>query len=738
MEPQRPLGTMKKKTLPAASPLAAALAFALASPAFAAPVAEASATASTDATADAAAAERKPTELEGVEVTGQNIEPTSPKLTQPLLDTPQTISVIESKVINQRAATTLREVLRNVSGISLVAGEGGGQQGDNLRIRGFGAGTDLFVDGMRDPAQYSRDPFNVEQVEVVKGPASAQSGRGSTGGSVNLVSKAPRLRDFANASLLLGTDATRRVQVDLNEGTSETTGVRVAAMHHEADFEGRDQVRTRRSGIAPTIGFGLGTDTRGTVGIFHLREDGIPDYGLPLVHGHMVPGVDAENFYGFRDLNVERTRTTIGTFRIEHDFSDEVTLRNQLRRSLNDRHSIVTPPREPRIAENDVRVNPTGRTTDFKSLTNQTDLTLRLGHDSDVAHTIVAGIELGREETDNQALTFPTPGSLGWRVSLTDPVFDFYPGTQANGDRTESLGKTLAVYAFDTIEIGEQWQLSGGVRHDRYDARSDLTTAAGVTTRSQREDTFNSVRAAVVYKPLPNGSIYFGYGTSFNPSAETGVLSSSPTASNPVALPPEENRSFELGTKWDLLAQRLQLSAAWFRTDKTNARTRELSTLPFALDGEQRVQGVELGAIGRISERWDVIAGYTYMDSEILESASVDPATGLPNEEGNPIGNTPKHSASLWTTYRFDGGWEIGVGAQHLGARTVSNTVTDELPAYTLFDAMVGWRASDHWDLRLNLLNLADKFYLERVHAGGSHGVPGSGRTAMLSINYTF
>ena len=720
---------MKKNNLPA-SRLAAALALALAGPAFAA----------TDASADAAAAERKPTELENVEVVGQAVtEPTSPKLPAPLLDTPQTISIVPAKVIQQRAATSLREVLRNVSGISLVAGEGGGAQGDNMRIRGFGAGTDLFVDGMRDPAQYSRDPFNTEAVEVSKGPASVYSGRGSTGGSINMVSKTPRLRDFANASLLLGTDHTRRLGVDLNEGIGETTAFRLNAMHHEADVAGRDVTETERTAIAPTIGFGLGTGTRATLGLLHMQEKGIPDYGLPLLHGQMVEGVDENNWYGFRNLNTERTRAGVGTFRFEHDFSDTVTLRNQSRYGNYSRDSIVTPPREPRVAQNDVRINPTGRDTDNTNWINQTDLLVDINGGA-VEHSILAGVEISSEEIDNQAITFPTPaGPLGWRESLTDPDPNLqYTGTRTLGDRTESRGDTTAIYVFDTVEIGPKWLLSGGVRHDRFDARSDITKPDGMQTREEREDSFTSARAGVVYKPAPNGSVYAAWGTSFNPSAEAGVLSSTPTASNPSTLPPEKNRSFEIGTKWDVLGRKLQLNAAIFRTDKTNARTRELSTLPFALDGEQRVQGVEFGAIGKITGNWDVFAGYTYLDSEVLSSASVDPVTGLPNEEGNRLGGTPRHSASVWTTWRLGESLEIGAGAQYIGERTVSTTVVDELPAYLLVDAMVGWQANEHWDLRLNLFNLGDKFYLERVHNGGSHGVPGGGRTTMLSINYAF
>lgn len=717
---------MHTKKIPAAAPLAAALALALSVPAFAA-----------DPSLDAE--KRKPTDLDQVEVIGQGItETSSPKHTQPLLNTPQTITVVPSKVIEQRAATSLREVLRNVSGISLVAGEGGGQQGDNLRIRGFGAGTDLFVDGIRDVAQYSRDPFNIEAVEVSKGPASAYSGRGSTGGSINLVSKAPRLREFANASLLFGTDQTKRLSADFNQPLGETSAFRVNVMTHEATVEGRDVVETERFGIAPTLSFGLGTDTRATISYFHMKEEGIADYGLPLVHGEMIPGIDTSNWYGFRDLNTEETRADIGTFKIEHDFGDTATLRNQTRYGRNERYSIVTPPRDPRIAQNDVRVNPTGRDSENTGWINQTDLTLRFGSD-DVRHTIVTGLEIARENFDNLALSFPAPGTLGYRNVLSAPNPDVpFTGPRTAGNLTENRADTLAVYAFDTIELGEHWQLNGGVRHDRFEADSVTITPAGARTAVERDDSFTSWRGAVVYKPRANGSVYAAYGTSFNPSAESGVISAAPaanaapTANASALVAPEENRSIELGTKWDLLGARLQLNAALFRTDKTNARTPGLpGELPTVLDGEQRVQGVELGAIGKLTEDWDIFAGYTRLDSEVLHSNN-------PLEQGNPIGNTPEHSFSLWTTYRLPGNVEIGAGAQYIGERTVSTTVTTELPSYWLFDAMVGWQANEHWDLRLNLFNLDDEFYLERVHGGGSHGVPGAGRTAMLSVNYKF
>lgn len=713
-------------TSPILAPLTGAILLALASPVLADPT---------------AGADPDARQLDRVKVTGQRIaQPSSPKLGQPLLDTPQTITVVPARIIEQRAATSLREVLRNVSGISLVAGEGGAAQGDNLRIRGFAANTDLFVDGARDIAQYSRDPFNLESVEVVKGPASAYSGRGSTGGSVNLVSKAPRLREFAGASLLLGTDQTRRITADINQPVGETSAFRLNVMAHEATVADRDVVETERFGFAPSFAFGLGTDTRVTASYFHLKEDGIPDYGLPLVAGVQPVELDRSNWYGFRSLNTEETRTDVGTLRVEHAFNDALKLHNQLRYSRSDRYSIVTAPRSPSVATDQVSINPTGRDSGNTQLINQTDLTWRFGN-AGMRHTVIAGLELSREDFENQAIAFSGPGGVPTSVRpnttrLRAPNPDqVYLGTRSLGAFSDSRGDTIAAYVFDTIELGERWQLNGGLRHDRFGAESETRATTGLRTTVRRDDSFTSGRLGVVFKPAPNGSIYAAYATSFNPSAEGGVIGADPTApsANASALvAPEENRSVEVGTKWELNDGRLQLNAALFRTDKTHARTPGLPGEPFTvLDGEQRVRGLELGAIGQVTERWDVFAGYTWMDSEILRSNN-------PLEQGQRIGNTPGHSASLWTTYRLPGNIEIGAGAQYIGERAVSSTVATDLPAYWLTDAMIAWKASDTLDFRLNLFNLDDAFYLERLHAGGAHGVPGAGRTAMLTVNFTF
>ena len=651
----------------------------------------------------------------------------SPKYTEPLRDTPQTINVVPSTVIEERAATSLRDVLRNVPGISLVAGEGGGPQGDSLRIRGFAANTDLFVDQMRDPAQYNRDPFFVEQVEVVKGPSSTYVGRGSTGGSVNLVTKTPRLGAFVDGIATLGTDETMRGTIDVNQplaplGFTALGGAafRLAAMAHDSETAGRDVVEDTRYGFAPSLVFGLGRPTRVTLSGLYFEEHNIPDYGLPLVGGQPVADLDRSNFYGFRNLNTEDVTVEMTTLEIEHDLNESVTLRNQLRREYATRFSIVSPPRNPNVAAGTVTRNPTGRDGDTEFWINQTDATLRFAT-GPLGHTVVTGIELADEHAENQRITFAGAPLDNLFNPNPDAAFT---GTRTPQAKTDVEADTFAYYLFDTIKIGENWQVLGGARWDRFAAdfkQDDIELS--------RVDRFWSTRGAVVYKPAPNGSIYAGYGTSFNPSAEALSLSADVSSNAFVGLDPEENESYELGTKWDLLDESLSVNFAVFRTEKTNARTEDPDVDVVVLQGTQRVEGFEIGLAGNVTDTIQVIGGYAYMRSEILSSVNAA-------EVGNPVGNTPKHTFTLWATWETPWNLQLGAGGQFVGRRTVSNSNPNRVPAYAVFDAMAAYHLTESIDIRLNVLNITDKFYFERLHGGGSHGVPGAGRTALVSFAF--
>jgi catecholate siderophore receptor len=675
----------------------------------------------------------------------------SPRYTEPLRDIPQTITVVPRAVMEQQNATTLRDVLRNVPGISFQAGEGGVPAGDNLSIRGFSARTDMFVDGVRDFGGYSRDPFNVEQVEVVKGPASSYAGRGSTGGSINLVSKRPTLDPFYAGSVGFGTAEYKRLTLDVNQPITKSpidgTALRLNGMWTDSGVAGRDVVENERFGIAPSVTFGLGTPTRVTLSYFQLQQDNIPDYGIPWVpantgplaaYSNEAPPVDFSNFYGLKDKDFEKTRTYIPSVLVEHDFNESFSLRNMTRFGLNDRDSVITAPRFVDLdpSTNSVShgnlVNRQNQSRDMVDSiwANQTDFTSRFPTWK-LDHTLVTSFEFAHETSENyQRAGSPVPQTTLFNPNPSDPYpFDLV----RTGLRTEAKSETLAASLFDTIKINEQWQVVGGVRFDHFALDYQTNANARTGTTFERTDDMVSWRGGLVYKPLKNSTIYGAYGTSFNPSAEGLTLSSAATAANNFDTDPEESRTFELGTKWDLFENRLSLSLAVFRTEKTNARTEDPADPNdvVVLDGEQRVDGIEIGAAGRITEDWQVFAGYAHMRSKVTESRNS-------LEVGNEINNTPENSFSLWTTYQLPWHLEIGAGMQYVDSRFSNNNreTRREAPGYVTFDAMAGWTPHDRFNLRLNVYNLADEEYIDRV--GGGHFVPGAGTSATLTANFKF
>jgi len=651
----------------------------------------------------------------------------SVKRTETILDTPQSITVVPEKVIQEQAATTLRDVLRNVPGITFGAGEGGGGQGEQLRIRGFTANSDLYVDGIRDatPAN-NRDPFNLEQVEVVKGAASAYSGRGSTGGTVNMVSKAPRMQAFTAGTLTVGTASTKRVTADINrplEGIGiDGTAVRLNVMAHDAGVSGRDEVENQRWGVAPSIAFGLGTPTRVMLSALYSKDDNVPDYGLPVLSG-VIPPVDRSNWYGIRGLNQEKQEYGTVTLQIEHDAADWISLRNQTRYSEATRFNIVTIPRFPAgtvafTPATTVNRGQNGRDTKTISVVTQTDATLKF-KTGVLDHALVVGFDLSHEKYTQRGLTISGTAPA---ANLFNPNYNVAgPGWSYSGARTRNTGRDFGLYAIDTVKIGEQWEVVGGARYDNFKADTNTGTAT-----YSLSDTMVSWQGAVVYKPVKTVSLYASASTSFNPSVEAAQSSLSATT---VSLKPQENLSYEVGAKWDAIPDRLQLTAALFRTEKTNVRETDAAGTTVILDGERRVQGIELGVVGNITDTWQVIGGYSYQDSEITKAVRY---------VGNEMANTPKNSFSLWSTYRLPHDITVGGGLQYVGKRQLNDANTATLDEYLLVDAMVSYQITDAVGLQLNAQNLFDKEYFDRAHGGGAHVIPGQGRTILLSTNLRF
>lgn len=682
----------------------------------------------------------------------------SKKYTAPLRETPKSITVIPQQVIRDTGATSLVDALRTTPGITFGAGEGGNPAGDRPIIRGFNAESDVFIDGMRDVASQSREIFNVESIEVSKGPGSAFTGAGSTGGSLNLVSKTAKLGNAYNGGFTWGSDQTKRTTLDLNQQMTDTSAFRLNLMKHEANVAGRDAVDVSRWGVAPSFAFGLGTDTRLTVGYYHVETDDMPDYGIPLTlspnrskHNVDKPAnVNRDNFYGLTGRDYRQTSNDSGTIKLEHDLNDSLTVSNSFRMSRSTLDYIVTNPDDSKgnVANGSVYRGAKSRNSTSSGWINQTDLSAKFNTGA-IEHSLVTGLEFSYQDTHNRPylLTSSASGTRcnralfnsGDCTSLYNPT----PGDNWNGTITDSKAftdtdtKTAAAYVFDTLKFNEQWSLNLGLRYDNYQvessgfANASSTAPAGSFSRQNTSDLVN-YQIGVVYNPLPNGSIYAAYSTSSNPAGETSGNGGLELAANNSSLDPEKNRNYEIGTKWDFFGDDLSLTAALFRTEKTNARINDPDGgTTQVLDGEQQVNGLELTYTGKLTRNWRVFGGYTYMDSEVVK-------TTLAADEGNRMPSTPRNNFTFWSTYDLvPDKLTVGAGATFVDSQfgNVANSV--EIPSYWRYDAMASYRLTKNVDLQLNVQNLADKRYFDQVfQTHYAHVAPG--RTALLSANFHF
>lgn len=651
----------------------------------------------------------------------------STKYTEPLRNTPQTITVISKEVMEQQGATTLRDVLKNVPGLTITAGEGGNPAGDNLTLRGFSARNDIFIDGVRDLSPQSRDPFNLEQVDVVKGPGSVYTGRGSTGGSINLLNKTPGLRKSFGGTLDFGTDRTRRATADVNVPFGDSVAFRLNLLAHHSGVAGRDVVEFDRWGVAPSLTLGLGKPTRFTASYYKLKQNNISDYGIPwvpatnnaLVEFRDRPApVPRNTFYGLRDRDFEKLNSDLLTLKFERDFDDNLSLRNQLRYANSSRDSIATPPRF--ANNNSTAINRELRSwqTEDHVWDNQTDFLARFSTGT-IEHSLVTGLNFTRENNTRKTRTAPNMLTTLLNPNADDVFTSPITVSPIVGDVTAN---SQAVYLFDTAKFGQKWELNGGLRWDRFDADGITTTGVPVS----RVDRMLSVRAGAVFKPLPQGAVYASYGTSLNPSLEGLSYNTANTV-----IDPEKTYTVEAGSKWDFFSGRMLLSGAVFRVEKQNARTPGVSPgdPPQVLEGKQRVNGLELSVEGNVTRAWQVLAGYTFLDSKTVDS-------NVPAEIGKELVNTPPRSFNVWTTYRLPSNFHFGGGARFVDRRFGNTINTRLVDAYWTFDVMASYPVSRHVDLKLNIYNLTDKFYFDRI--GGGHIVPGPGRAAMLSTSFRF
>lgn len=637
----------------------------------------------------------------------------SPKRTAPLEDTPATITVVPGELMTQQGASSLRDVLRNVPSITINAGEGGSTPGDNFNVRGFSARSDMFVDGVRDMGGYSRDAFNLEQVEVAEGPASAYTGRGSTGGSINMVTKTPHLDGEHSLTGAGGSADQRRVTADLNQPLEPlglgSSAARLNAMWHDGGVAGLDVVQKEGWGVAPSLAFGLGSPTQLTLSYSHTEQDDIPTYGVQSFD--RVPPIDTDRFFGLRSLDFEHVKADRANARLTHHFGGSLRLSNQLTSGRSKGDRIVT-----YAALEDGERKPKSHITDDEIVSNQTNISASFMTGA-LEHDLSAGVDIAHEASRFGHYTISDPPPAVTDFHNPDPALDYNPIVTETPDARRVTANSVGAYAFDTFRLGEEWTLNGGLRWDSYRPHYADSVSQPVASANAV-----SIQAGVVYKPTHAGSVYAAYSTSFNPSIQNLAYESVKSGD----LEPERNRSIEIGSKWMLFKERLLATLALFRTDKSNARTPDPEDPEVnILDGKQRVQGVEVGASGQLTNEWSLFAGYTYMDGKYLES-------GDASEVGTELLNVPEHAANIWTSFELPWRLQVGGGVRYVDRRLLRGTTY--VPSYHTFDAEADYQVNEHLGLRLNIYNLTD----ERFYDSGRFWVPGPSRSVMLATTVNF
>jgi catecholate siderophore receptor len=742
----------------------------------------------TAAAANAQTATDEPKTLPKVSVAAPEPEATpkvdrvsSPKFTQDLIDTPQTIAVVSKEVLQQQGATSLSQALRNTPGVTFLLGENGNTAtGDSIFMRGFDTQGSIFIDGIRDLGSVTRDTFNTEQVEIAKGPAGPDYGRGAASGYVNLASKVPVAESFASGTASYGTSSNGRITGDLNhrvEGSG--TAFRVNVMGQDGEVDGRDFIERKGWAFAPSLAFGLEGDTRAYFYLLHTEQDNTPDGGVPTIglDGYYnaafdrnplppaVPGVNAgvvpdpvdrENFYGLAS-DFEEIKGTMFTARFEHDFSDNVSIRNTSRYGKLRQFYVLSGVNALTATSPDPELWTVARTRQSKFqentlLTNQTNVTANLNLGG-LDHAITGGFEFISEEQFN-----PTYVGLGTPITPANVYNpnrnDVQPGYAPvrNGVYTRGETQTAGVYVFDTMKFATRWELTGGFRVDSFDTNFDgasLSTALTnptlpvgtlVPTSLQVEDTLFSYKVGLLFKPAENGSIYLSTATSQQPPGGNNfLLSTAANNANRFDLEPTEGTNLELGTKWELRDGALAVTAAVFRSANKNELIPDpVDNTVFIQVGERRVEGIELGLAGKITDNWEVSAGIAKMDTEVVRGSST--------QTGQQINWSPDLTFSSWTVYKTPFGLSIGGGARYVDtvARSI-NSSNDPIrtplltaPDYWVVDVMAAYAINDKVSLQLNGYNLTDEEYLGTLNNGGSRYLPGTPRSALLTVNFEF
>ncbi|SDH99245.1 catecholate siderophore receptor [Pseudomonas benzenivorans] len=651
------------------------------------------------------------------------------KIDAPLRDIPQSVSVIPQSLIKDQGAQSMEDVLKNVPGVGLSNGDG---QRDQVTIRGFSAIGDQYIDGIRDDALYFRDLSNIEQVEVIKGPAAVLYGRGSSGGLINSVTKKPSFDPKQEIGVSFDSEGKKRTQFDAGWADRQQgdKALRVTGAFEDSDTF-RDDGYTERKAIAPSAFFKLSDDLELNLGASYLYDKRLIDFGIPALDGRPVK-VDRDKRFGSADPDDDYTRSEVYSFTagIDYRLNDAWTLSNTSRYyhydlDRNNTLADSSPTRFVTAANGEllVKLNRGNVQRKEDGWFNQTELKQQ-AEIAGMAHNLLYGIELGRQEKGQVVYSQSNVAQVPvFRDGLVDVAFQANRLT-ARGVNTQD---TAGLYVQDLVELAPHWKALLGVRYDEFEQNYDNALNGSSLARTDRTW---SPRAGLVYQPDEMQSYYASVSRSYQPSAEMFALS---TANQD--LEPEETTNYEVGAKWDWLDDRLSVTAALFRLERTNIKTTDpANPAQLVLAGEQRTDGFETTVSGKLGDNWQVYGGYAFLDAEISKSNSL--TNGVPNEGQVPT-LTPRHSANLWLVRSLTPEWRVGMGANYVGERYTALDNVTKMPGYTTADAALFYEL-EQWDMALRLRNIFDKEYYASAHGSVDLITPGAPRSLELSANYRF
>jgi catecholate siderophore receptor len=642
------------------------------------------------------------------------------KTDTPLLDIPQSISIITSQLIGDQGMRSMADVVRYVPGVQMAQGEG---HRDAPVMRGNATTADFFVDGIRDDVQYYRDLYNAERIEVLKGPNAMMFGRGGGGGVINRVTEQANGVTERGLTLTAGEYGQQRAAMDVGQAVSDDLALRLNAMYEDSD-DFREFKTVERYGMNPTATYDVSPDTSISLGYEHFDDQRTVDRGVPSVNGEPIHGV-VKTFFGNPDASHSKVEINLSSATVEHAFSPTLTLRNQTLYGDYDKfYENVFPGA---VTGANVSLSGYNTATQRENLFNQTNLTWETQTGS-IGHTLLAGMEVSRQTTDNFRETGffdPVANVTTISVPVANPVSRapvYFRQTVGDADN-HSTTDVAAVYFQDQVEITPQFLVIAGVRFDRFQIDFD-NRRNGVALN--REDNLTELRYGLIYKPISSVSLYVSRSNSYLPSSGDQFASLDATSES---LKPEEFENTEFGAKWDVMPG-LALTGAVYRLDRENTRAPGAAPGSIVLTGSQRSEGFEFGFAGSVTPRWELIGGYAYQDAEITSTTSAAP-------KGREVPLVPEHSFSLWNRYQVSTRWSAGVGIvyQDQVYAAISNAVA--LPSLTRIDTALFFELNDHFEAQINVENLLNEKWYATAH-NDNNITPGTPRMVRATVTTHF